>query len=528
MSKIVKLLCLCLIAVFAFSAVGCGGGNDGLQKDEKGVYYLDDDGVKVYKIVMMDHGVPFNTTEFKYRQQVLDEINSRLHRDLGYKIDPTVEVYADDTFSDKLATRLADGDHLDLVRQVSKDNLDSYVDQGIALDISQYFDKADSLKENISATMLKEVTYDGKIHAIPLDNLPVTAVANIRGDLLEKAGYTELNSMEDWEGFLQKVKDGGTEYLNSRLQTIPLMGNLSYLESMFYCNYTSTPGNFLNDQGKLRPKYFNDGYKEFILKMREWLSKGYIDNSIFSFGEFNMGTYMTNQITAVTLSGIYHLEFGSLLSVNTSHPEWKMGMQFPVIGSEGRYVSTGLMGEFVFVPYCAKSAGVVIDLINWSLFNKENYMLLGNGILDLTYTVSEDNVIDVPEAEKTVDITSPADLIGRFSAVTSVEFNMGYPRATCPEGAKAAYAKSLQIEESKLYVDPILYISQYQTDRQKQLIASANSEAERIIQQLLTYKNGVFSVSDADFDKTWNGMVNGYSAVETFDELTELYNSHNG
>ena len=65
MSKIVKLLCLCLIAVFAFSAVGCGGGNDGLQKDEKGVYYLDDDGVKVYKIVMMDHGVPFNTTEFK-------------------------------------------------------------------------------------------------------------------------------------------------------------------------------------------------------------------------------------------------------------------------------------------------------------------------------------------------------------------------------------------------------------------------------------------------------------------------------
>ena len=330
----IVIISVALAAVIALSLIlflpKGKGGNKNLLKDEKGTYYLDDSGSKVYKLVMMDHGVPATSNQFKYRQQVMDKMNEKLLQDLGYKVDIQIDVYSDDTFADKLAFALADGEQLDLVRQASKELLTSYVSQGIAKDISAYTSVAENMQANIPDEMWAEAQYADGTYAIPLDKLAVNTTAFIRGDLLEKAGYTELTTIADWEGFMKKVKEGGEEYLDSRLDTVPLMGAFTTYEEMFYGNFTETPGNFFNSEGKIRPKYFDAGYKQFILKMREWLKNEYIDSSMFNFNEFAMKEYMTNEITGAIAAGIYHLEFGSLLNVNTAHPEWKLTPAMPV------------------------------------------------------------------------------------------------------------------------------------------------------------------------------------------------------
>ena len=106
---------------------------------------------------------------------------------------------------------------------------------------------------------------------------------------------------------------------------------------------------------------------------------------MFNFNEFSMKEYMSNEITAVLACGIYHLEFGSLLQVHKAHPEWDISPMFSLASPNGYYASNGLMGEYVFVPYCAKSASVAVELMDWALYNKENYM--ENIILHI-YTIS--------------------------------------------------------------------------------------------------------------------------------------------
>ena len=527
MKKFLKLFCMVLACIMLLAlAAACSNPDEKLESDEKGVYYLDEDGVKVYKVIMMDHGVPFTTNQFKYRERVMDVINEKLYKDLGYKVDITVEVYADDTFADKLATRLADGDQLDLVRQTQKQNLNSYVDQGIAKNLDQYMETAENLKENLSASIIKEVSYDGSVYAIPLDQLPVNTVTYVRGDLLDKAGYDALTTLQDWEGFLKKVKDGGTEYLNSKMETVPLMGNLNSMQEMFLAYFTDTPGSFFDGENNMLPKYFNDGYKQFILKMREWMKEGYIDSSLFSFNEFGMNSYISNQITAAVACGIYSLEFGSLNTVNKAHPEWEISPLLPIKNTDGKYASQGLMGEYLFVPYCAKSAGVAVDLIDWMLFNEENYMLMRCGIEGVTYTVDENKVIDIPEAEKSESITSPSDLIGRFTCATSVEYNMGYPSASCPIGAKEAYAQSLEITDDELYVDPSIYVTSFLSDTEMAQLTSANSDADKVIQQLLTMQGNALQISDAQFEATWEKMLSDYTnaAGSVYEKLTQEYN----
>ncbi len=525
--KFLKLMAMIIAMVSVFTLVtACGGNKDkGYQQDEKGYYRVGEDGNKVYKIVMMDHGIPETTKDYKYRQLVLDEINKRLLRDLGYKVEFEINVYADDTFADVLATTLADGTQLDIVRQASKDNLTSYVSQGIAKNIAKYTDAATNLQANIPDKMWAEAQYDGGTYAIPLDKLPVNTVGFIRGDLLQKAGYNELKTLQDWEGFLKKVRDGGSEYLDSRMDTIPLMGAFSSFEQMFLGYFTNTPGNFFNGEGKIRPQYFDPGYKQFILKMREWLKEGYIDSSIYNFNEFSMSNYVTSQITGAVVTGIYHLEFGSLLNVNKAHPEWAFTPALPVPTAEGKYASPGMMGEYLFVPYSAKSAGVAVEFMDWAIYNKDNYMLVRCGIEGTTYVVKEDNSLDIPESEKTASVTDYTDLIGRFAIGTSVAFNMGYPSASCPEGAKKAYADTLEIGSDKLYIDPTIYVTEKLTDREVAIMASANQDAARSIQNLLTLnKDGSFKVSDQDFETVWNNMLSAYEGIAVYDKLTTEYN----
>ena len=246
-SKITAIILIAVVAVVATAGIVVGivlfrnrNKATKLSTDEKGAYYLDADGNKVYKLVMMDHGVPFTTDQFKYRQQVLDALNEKLLKDLGYKIDITTEVYSDDTFSDKLATKLADGDQLDLVRQVDRTNLTSYVEQRIAKKITPYVNAAKNMRQTLPERIFDEVTYNGEIYAIPLDKLPVNSAAFVRGDLMEKAGVTSLSTMEEWENFLKTIKDGGTDYLNTRLEPVPLMGGLSDMEDMFLGSYTTS------------------------------------------------------------------------------------------------------------------------------------------------------------------------------------------------------------------------------------------------------------------------------------------------
>lgn len=529
LKRIVAYAAAALMLAFSGALLAaCGNKGGGYQTDDLGIYKTDAEGIKVYKIVVLDHGVTINSQTLKYREQVMKEINDRLYRDLGFKAEFQVDTYADTQFADKVSTLISEGAHADLIRQNGTDVLFGYVASNVAKDITPYVDATQNLKTVISGRIWDEVKADGKTYAIPLLSLPVDTTIYARGDLLSKAGFKDgqnnprpLSTLAEYESFLNTIKTGGQAYLDTLLPTVPLMIQASNLENLLLPCFTETPGDYF-ENGQLKPKIAQAGYKQYVQKVREWHKNGWIDDSIYTISFFELANLMNSKITALAGSTVWDLEFGSIKSTNTAHPDWQITPMLPLTSADGVYkAGAGHASEYLWVPYSSKSTGAAMRILDWSCNNEENYMLLNYGIKGMTYELGENNAVSVPEAEKSAAVRMPYDLMGFFMVVTNREFNLKYPSSQAPAAALDFYKKSMQIPLNKIYVDPMVYVKSSLSDADLAKLNSANNTMSLELQKILTNKYG-----DGDFESKWAAMVNKYvgDTAAVYTKLTQAYN----
>ena len=526
MKKLTKVLAILLVAISAFGLMtACQ--NDEYLTDEKGIYKLDEDGVKVYKVVMVNHGVTLGQNDFKYQELVNERINERLYQDLGYKVDFDVTVYSDADFANLLGTRLSDQEHIDIVRQTSTDLLKEYVRQGVAKDLTPYIQNATNLTSNIGQSAWQEVTVNDKIYAIPQTSVNVTSICWARGDFLEACGIVDENgeprspeTLEELETFLQYAVDVKGQETGLAANAVPFFAIPSYVEDFLLPLFCAQPNDYIDEDGNLQPKYLQDGFKDYLAKVREWMHKGYLDSNLYSNNPSQTGAMLTARTTAMGASGIWDLEFGGSRATAAAHPEWKITGIFPLTTADGLYRSpTGLVSEYLFTPFSSKSTGVVIDLMNWSLFNEENYMLLTYGIEGTTYEIV-DGAITVPEAEKSSSVSAPRNLIGSFTVGTNVEYNLKYASAGTDQAALDAYAKSAQIGADEMYVNPTSFVMSALSDTEKTALTALSSELDREIQKICELQ-----YSDAEWEAAWEAALNtfkqGYGPY--YEKMTAAY-----
>lgn len=116
-----------------------------------------------------------------------------------------------------------------------------------------------------------------------------------RKDLLEAAGYTgKLETIDDWTAALTALKNYGVKY--------PMTGQMNDIMSGTMNAFNIRPNMYLSDtDGKVHFSFAEEGYKQWIIQMHEWVEAGLMDPDVPTYNNRDtIQQYMLSGDSAVT------------------------------------------------------------------------------------------------------------------------------------------------------------------------------------------------------------------------------------
>lgn len=491
-----RILALLLAAGMVLSAVGCGNSKetDGTTPDG------------AVSLTFYTHGATAATETPKYQKEVLEKINEKLEKDLGFTVDIKVVSYADDVFNEKTMLDLSAKKSIDFIRftQPTSQLIDLY-EKHMILDLTEYIDKAENLKANIPESVWKEVSADGKILAIPMPIFQTTVTGWTRGDLLNEAGLESITTIDEFETYLKHIK-------SKHPDMTPYMAPLANIETYLLGCFTETPGAFVDSDGTIKPKYYDPGYKEFIAKLAEWYKLKLIDDSVFNMDEYKAIDIFGKNLTGVVGANIWQQQYGTLSSVTKANPDWDVTFLSPLSDAK-KYPSGGLATEFLAVAATSKNAEKAVQFADWCMYNEENYQLVTNGIEGKTYEIVNEGdyqVIQTPEAEGDV---SSVDLYQSIFVGYNGEYFNKYASPGTPAETIRAYKECSTIDLNKVYVP----ITNYYAIEIPTGVSMARQDADTMVAEKIQYMiQGKLPLSE------WDNMLKAYEDMGALDEY-KLY-----
>lgn len=441
--------------------------------------------VPTVKINMTIWGQQISGGKTKYYDQVLEEINTRLAADKGFRVDPQVMVIPTDQYATKVNTMLAGGDKIDAIRNPG--DLTTLVDRQAAMDLTDLIQAhGQNLLAMYPENVWDQVSRNGRIYAIPFLSFPFFYAGIIRGDWLEQVGKERPTTLAELEDVMRAFRDGGFN------RSVALTGNFSAsaggaVEQFLYPIFSEHPGDYTDGSGSIQPKFTDPGYKAFIGLLAKWYAEKLIDDSLFNSNESTETGMISNDALGIAINNMWQLQFGPLNTVVTGRPE--TNLQFiPALQDMKAYPSTGATADFLMIPASSDNAEYVVKYIDWFLNDEANYRLVMNGLEDVTYTV-QDGIIGVPEAEQEalLDTYKGKALSGPYdNNLYNLKFNTMYrSEGELPQSTEinAIYG---DLDLSKVYVSPVYTIGVNLSDEARLGQANANKVVDKWILEMIT------------------------------------------
>jgi len=216
--------------------------------------------------------------------------------------------------------------------------LDDYITpDGPAADLWQYLQDNPSLDTAVK-------TDDGHYYTFPFTRgnrlLCTTSGPVMRADLLEAAGYkvSDLKTVDDWTAAMTKLKENGVKYPLSFEQ-------VSYMENLLTGTFGVRAGMYVSaEDGKVHFGKAEEGYKNMLKQVVEWMSAGLIDPSYGDWTGANTKAAIMNGDSAICY-GALGSRMGSWNTAAWAEPATYgdkfelVGAQFPVekAGQEVKY-----------------------------------------------------------------------------------------------------------------------------------------------------------------------------------------------
>lgn len=288
-------------------------------------------------------------------------------------------------YSERMKMNMASGtDSYDLCFTGFINGYSSAAQKGGLLDITEYIEKMPDLKKSIPDYLWDSVTLDGKIYAVPNQQVFANSSSvNIKKDLADEYGLDvdKIVYMEDLEPFLKWVKETHPEVYPFR--TTAVIGNY---KGRIEKEGIATGISVTIEDGKTIAKKDMDfkDFETYPRLMSEWFKKGYIRKDVAAVMEddqdYKAGKYAVSMTT------------------------WKPGIAQSIYASKGYEVYSkqmtrgrlsGLIGSSTMIGVNRNSkhpeeAVKFIELINT---NKDLYNLICFGIEGKHYNVVNDRVV---------------------------------------------------------------------------------------------------------------------------------------
>lgn len=510
-SKMFKFMLAALILLSSTVGISAGGQADSSEAEVEGTPH--------FSIDFVSHGDRSNP-DAPFKGQVAAAINEKLEADLGFTADINRYTFPNDAYEEKIILDISTGQSYDIARWGGgREIINLIAERDLAMPLDDLLaEHAPELLASIPDNVWDEVRYDGKIYAIPQVAFRIITGAWYRNDWFRKLGLEAPSTLAEFEVVLEALKTGDPDG-NGMDDTIPLAGPFvdKMFDHYFLGLFTDTPGDFIDAGGNVMPKIFNPGYKEMILKFREWYAKGYINDLIFEkgfapsdevFGKSKLGISLTNQ---------WNLEWGAMKGINEANPDWDITFQKQLDAEMKAYYSEGIGTSFWFVPVTSDNPEEALQYFNWVYTDKENHTLVKNGIEGVTY-VMEDNLFKLPEQYRD-EYTMISDLMDDFFMSNNAAFVFEHMGPPAPAQSIVAYqycAFDPPLED--IYIPVTVVVAPAIDDNTNLKSQDAEDMAKEYIQSIIKSEN---PVSD------WEVMLSEYEelgGLEKFKLFTEEYN----
>lgn len=239
-------------------------------------------------------------------------------------------------------------------------------------------------------------TDDGTYYCFPFirgsDKLVTSTGAMIRGDWLEELGLEVPTTIDDWHDVLTafKEKKGAAAPFTYWYANESLTDN-----NPFAYAYGAPRGLYLAEDGTIHYGAVEDGYKEYLMTMNQWMSEGLID--------VDLATLTNDQVAAKITNGSSGASFGwcgsgmgnwttagqatneNYMLVPAPYPTLQKG-EIPEFGQkDNNYVKGGA----VAITTSCEDVELAARLLDYG-YSEEGTMLYNFGIEGESYTLDAD------------------------------------------------------------------------------------------------------------------------------------------
>lgn len=475
----------------------------------------------VVNISLLIQGYPIED-HYKYHDEVQEAINEKLYKDLGFKVNVITTSYIDQ-FETMLALDMAANVNYDMIRASSSLAV-TYGQKNSFAPLNDLLDQyGQDIKAAVPASAFAENSFEGKIYGIPTCSFPASYGLWIRGDWLKKLGKSIPTNISELEALMNDMKTNSE--LNAKNKVIPMAGSRDFMEMIFLGMFTEHPGDYVDENGKIRPKYLDPGYRQFTEKIADWYQKGYIDSLLLNGDENAINDLISKDRVGIHAGNVFQLEYATLASYD-QQKNLDMKWVLPFASETKSYYSPGVGSDVVVFPTSSKNKEKAMQYYNWYYNNKENSDLVLYGIKDKTYTVSTDaetgkEIISIPENEITDKIKQPMDLIGHFGTNVNTSLQLLYTYSTRKAESSRAYDSCNTPEILNNYhMDVTRYFSAEMPGTLGTKYGDSKEMMITRVSEMMTGKRKSTDAEWADMENKWKEL----GGQEVYDWYTEQYN----
>lgn len=208
---------------------------------------------------------------------VMEEVNKITVPAIGAKLD--IQFIELGSFQQKMNMVMASGEAFDLCFTGYVNTYSTAAENGGLLELDDMLDETPKLKESIPDDVWESARYNGKIYAVPNQQIMATVYAyELDKELVDKYNF-DANSVtkpEDLEPFLEAVKNGEPEKFAYRTN----YGAEMWLHNKYEL-YSKLIG-IDKETGEIVSVYETPEFKEGSRTLNKWYNNGYIRKDVVS------------------------------------------------------------------------------------------------------------------------------------------------------------------------------------------------------------------------------------------------------
>lgn len=215
----------------------------------------------------------------------------------------------------------------------------------------------------------KYVQYEGKTYGFPGEQPKNQFALLYRKDWLDADGLKVPATIEEWEivakDFKEKHNDPGYTVLGAY-----------YLEQGFLGSFVPTgAGNFLDTDGKIKIYYMHKNFKDYLAKMQDWYTKGYINKEFATMKTDQAMNLLNTAKVGLSLSWADPAGLAEQAKNVDPKAEYFWGPPLDNGTEKGVYTYTSQIYDWVGVTNDCKNPDIALKYLNWSCTTTEGFEL---------------------------------------------------------------------------------------------------------------------------------------------------------